>query len=69
MRIIIATCLLLLFGTACSKVEPWQKGNLARSHMGFDPDPAEARYVKKVHQAKEGSAGGYGIGGGGCGCN
>lgn len=67
----VAVCLflLVLLLSGCAPVEPWQKANLAKSHMAFDPDPAEARYVKKVFTAKEASSGGYGIGGGGCGCN
>ena len=37
--------------------------------MQFDPDPLEARMNQHVYTSKEGSSGGYGIGGGGCGCN
>jgi hypothetical protein len=66
-HLILWFLVLLLFG--CVKVEAWQKGNLAKSHMAFDPDPMESRFVKHVYESKEGSAGGYGIGGGGCGCN
>lgn len=60
---------LLLVGSGCAKVQPWQKGNLARKHMAFDPDTVEARYAKKTYQSKEASSGGYSVGGGGCGCN
>jgi len=67
--ILVVGLALLCFLSGCAKVEPWQKNNLARSHMAFDPDRAEARYVKKAYVAKEGSSGGYGVGGGGCGCN
>ena len=68
--IVVVSCVALLaFFSGCAKVEPWRKSNLARSHMAFDPDRAEARYVKKAYVAKEGSSGGYGVGGGGCGCN
>lgn len=54
---------------SCAEVKPWQKENLARGHMAFDPDQAEARYVRHLYTSKEGSSGGYGVGGGGCGCN
>lgn len=55
--------------TGCVKVQPWQKGNLAKNIMAFDPDPTESRFVGHVYESKEGSSGGYGVGGGGCGCN
>lgn len=62
-----AVCGLML--SACAvDVKPWQKGNLAKTQMAFDPDPLEARFQQQVHKAKEGTHGGYGVGGGGCGC-
>lgn len=54
--------------TACS-VQPWQKGYLARPDMQFDPDPLQSRLERSVYFSKEGVTGGYGVGGGGCGCN
>lgn len=60
--------LLLLF-SGCSTVHPWQKGHLAKSYMAFDPDPIETRERQHIYFSKEASVGGYGIGGGGCGCN
>ena len=68
MRIISAAALLLIV-SACSEVAPWQKGYLAKKEMAFDPQPLEAKFVRHVYQSKEASSGGYGIGGGGCGCN
>ncbi len=59
----------LVCGCGCAKVEPWQKGTLAKQHMAFDPDPLEAKFRQHVYQSKEGSSGGYGVSGGGCGCN
>ena len=53
----------------CTPVSPWQKGNLAKRHMSFDPDPLEAKVRAHTQESKEGSAGGYGPGGGGCGCS
>ncbi len=67
--LVLSAGVLALFLGGCVKVEPWQKNNLARPHMAFDPDRGEARYIKKAYVAKEGSSGGYGVGGGGCGCN
>lgn len=53
----------------CSSVQPWQKAYLARPDMQFDPDPLQARLERSVYFSKEGVTGGYGVGGGGCGCN
>ena len=50
-------------------VEPWQKGNLAKPEMTFDADPLEHGFKEHIYSSKEGSAGGSGLGGGGCGCN
>jgi len=49
--------------------KPWEKGELARPQMQFDPDPLEAKTTQHVYTSKEGATGGYGVGGGGCGCN
>jgi len=48
---------------------PWQRGNLARPEMQIDPDPLDALVTQHIYTSKEGSTGGYGVGGGGCGCN
>jgi hypothetical protein len=37
--------------------------------MQFDPDPLQAKLREHTYASKEGSTGGYGVGGGGCGCN
>jgi hypothetical protein len=52
-----------------SPVEPWQKGHLAKPEMTFDSDPLEQGFKEHIYSSKEGSAGGSGVGGGGCGCN
>jgi hypothetical protein len=48
---------------------PWEKGELAKREMQFDPDPLDAKATQHVYTSKEGAGGGYGVGGGGCGCN
>jgi len=58
--------------SACSslpQVQPWQKGNLAKAEMAFDPDPLEQRFADHTYFSKEAASGGYSAGGGGCGCN
>ena len=66
----IGMLLLLVAATsACSPVKPWEKEYLAKSYMAFDPDPLDAKLMRHVYDSKEGASGGYGVGGGGCGCN
>ena len=49
--------------------QPWEKGTLARPEMQFDPDPLDTRITQHIYTSKEAASGGYGAGGGGCGCN
>jgi hypothetical protein len=58
-----------LAGCAFAPPKPWEKGELARPDMQFDADPLEAKGNQHIYTSKEGAAGGYGVGGGGCGCN
>jgi hypothetical protein len=59
----------LLTQTGCSDVQPWEKQYLAKPTMALDPDPQERKLRNHVYGAREGAFGGYGVGGGGCGCN
>jgi hypothetical protein len=68
----LAAPLVLAAVAGCATFEPpkpWEKQYLARPSMQFDADPADARTTQHIYQSKEGAAGGYGAGGGGCGCN
>ena len=56
-------------GCAWAPPRPWEKGELAKPAMQFDANRLEARYQEHVYQSKEAATGGYGVGGGGCGCN
>jgi hypothetical protein len=61
----------LLLG-GCSSFQPpqpWEKGTLARKDMTFEADPLDQRFVQHIYFSKEAASGGYGVGGGGCGCN
>lgn len=59
----------LAAGCTLAPPKPWEKGELARPAMQFDADRLEARNQEHVYQSKEAVSGGYGVGGGGCGCN
>ena len=49
--------------------QPWEKGDLAKGAMQIDPDKQETRIQQHIYASKEAATGGYGVGGGGCGCN
>jgi Domain of unknown function (DUF4266) len=55
--------------SSLGQVSPWEKGNLAKSEMTFESDPLDQRFIQHIYSSKENSSGGYGVGGGGCGCN
>jgi hypothetical protein len=72
MRSHTLTALLLgsvLLATACAGVKPWERDQLARPEMAWDPDPLEAAQRSHIHFSREGAIGGGDTGGGGCGCN
>ncbi len=63
---------LMVAVTGCATVQPpqpWEKGDLARPSMQIDPDPLATAVQQHIYTSKEAANGGYGIGGGGCGCN
>ena len=71
-RITFALCAgALLCGAlnGCASVEAWEKGNLAKPAMTFGGDPLDDRFTQHIYTSKENASGGYGVGGGGCGCN
>lgn len=55
--------------TSCATVKPYQRGKLAKKKMALDKQPEAALLEQHVYQYREGSAGGLGGAGGGCGCN
>ena len=59
----------LLLLSACTAVSPWERGILAKPEMAWEPDVLQGKLQEHVYFSKEGSNGGYGAGGGGCGCN
>ncbi len=68
-RVLILLVALSLTGCAMEKVAPWQRGNLAKRVMVRDATAAQAALEQHAYSSKEATAGGYGIGAGGCGCN
>ena len=60
---------LFLLASACAVVRPHEREDLARPSMTSDREPGEARFRQHQTGAREGSDGGTGEPGGGCGCN
>lgn len=72
MRILLLALALPVACAGCASFnppQPWEKGELAKPAMQFDPDVSQAKLREHVYASKEGATGGYGVGGGGCGCN
>ena len=67
LRPALAAGLALLAG--CAEVQPWERGTLARPAMALETDALDAALTRHMYSSKEAAAGGYGVGGGGCGCN
>jgi hypothetical protein len=61
-----------LGAAGCATMEPpkpWERGDLAKASMQIDPDKLETKIQQHIYTSKEAATGGYGVGGGGCGCN
>lgn len=67
--LLIPALCLLLAGCGIAPVAPWERGTLAKPQMALDPDTLGAALKRHTASSKEAASGGYGIGGGGCGCN
>lgn len=65
------TCLLFIAASAgcTAQVAPWERGNLAKPQMALVPEAQNAELRGHTYGSKEAASGGYGVGGGGCGCN
>jgi len=59
----------LLQGCASVTVKPWEREVLARDDMQLDAHALDAAIDDHIYFSKEGTSGGRGFGGGGCGCN
>ena len=51
------------------KLSPWERGSLAKPQMALETLPLDSAIMKHTYTSKEAASGGYGVGGGGCGCN
>jgi hypothetical protein len=69
--IIVASALLgsLVGATGCAPVKPYEREYLAEKLMQPGSEGAEDRFRQHWQFSREGSEGGFGAAGGGCGCN
>ena len=67
--LIVALGCLVLAGCSSLGVKPWEREVLARDAMQLDANPLDASLDDHIYFSKEGTSGGRGFGGGGCGCN
>lgn len=68
-QLLLAGFSVLLLGSGCAKVQPWQRGTLADYTMRPDRDPISIAMAEHMWFSREAASGGRGVGGGGCGCN
>jgi hypothetical protein len=61
--------ILSLEALACVTVRPQQRAYLADPIMQFEGDPRASAQFRHAIDNREGSYGGGGVSGGGCGCN
>jgi hypothetical protein len=60
--------LLIVLCCGCVRVKPYQRAVHAKAGMQ-DPEDIDRKLEEHVRDYREGSMGGSGTGGGGCGCN
>ena len=67
--LLLATLCIVLEGCATPGVQPWEREVLARDDMQLDANALDTAFDDHIYFSKEGTSGGRGFGGGGCGCN
>lgn len=69
-RLVSALLLALAMAPAgCARVRPYQREYLSQRPMDPASEATEDRFRQHWQDSREGSTGGFGAAGGGCGCN
>ena len=66
---ITALLVISLAGCASVGVQVWERDVLSKPEMQMDSPALDRAIDDHIYFSKEGSSGGRGFGGGGCGCN
>ncbi len=66
-RIFLITALIMQ--AACTNVQPWERGNLAKPQMALDPYPLQTTLSHHNYNSREATSTTNNGQGGGCGCN
>ncbi len=66
---VLLSTALILSGCSAVGVQVWQRDILAKPEMQMDSPALDRAMDDHIYFSKEGSSGGRGFGGGGCGCN
>ena len=67
---VVGGAAVIAMGSAgCAGARAYERGLLAQPRMQMDPEQDAPALTRHVYEYREGSTGGYGSGGGGCGCN
>ncbi|MFA5404186.1 MAG: DUF4266 domain-containing protein [Ignavibacteria bacterium] len=64
----ISILLILLTLSGCAVIQPWERERLADPNRMFDENPIQKGIKEHYINIREGSEGGTGSQGGGCGC-
>lgn len=68
MKYIYLLILFLFLISGCAVVQPWERERLSDPNMMFDENPIQKGNKEHYINIREGSEGGNGSQGGGCGC-
>jgi len=66
---IIPALLLCSCSEKLARVKQFERGHLSKNIMADSTDPLNKAMTEHAYFSREGSFGGSGVGGGGCGCN
>jgi hypothetical protein len=65
----LVVCIVIFSSCSLQPIQPWDRDILAQKKMRPAVSTVENYIDEHIYFSKEGSSGGQGIGGGGCGCN
>ena len=68
-NMLLLLCLSLLSACSSLGVQPWERDRLAQPEMQFGSRDQSLAMDDHFYFSKEGTSGGRGFAGGGCGCN